>query len=64
MEDFVISISECYAYGYCDSGMRVFAKRYKLDFDSFAKNGILASELLATNSHLATQVVEGVKNGR
>ena len=44
--------------GYCITGMRLFFRKYNLDFRDFMKNGIEASVLLELNDSMANKVVE------
>jgi hypothetical protein len=48
---------------YCNKGIRLFFKKYDLDYRDFLKNGIDADILLALNDSMADRVVES-KNGR
>lgn len=44
--------------GYCAKGMRLFAKRYNLDFAKFCRDGIDEQVLLDTGDAMALAVVE------
>lgn len=48
---------------FCKKGIRLFCKKYNLDYHKFCKEGINAEELIATNDSMAMQVVE-VARGR
>lgn len=44
--------------GYCVKGMRLFASRHNLDFETFAREGIDAEVLRATGDEMALKIVE------
>lgn len=50
--------------GYCARGMRLFAERYQLDWQTFITEGIEEEILLATGDDLAKKIVDWVKNAR
>ena len=43
--------------GYCAKGMRQFAARHSLDFDTFAREGVDADVLLNTGDAMAEAIV-------
>jgi hypothetical protein len=43
---------------FCNKGIRLFCKKYEIDYDDFRKNGIEERVLLSTNDSMALQVVE------
>jgi hypothetical protein len=43
--------------GYCAKGMRQFAARHNLDFDTFAREGVDAEVLLNTGDAMAEAIV-------
>lgn len=57
-EDFIITARNLQAKGFCASGARRWFTAHGLDFNDFLKNGILASELLATGDGMAARAVE------
>lgn len=45
--------------GYCPSGVRVFARRYNLDFGQFIRDGfITADKILETGDAMADKIVD------
>ena len=53
-----ITLSDCTRVTYCHKGVRLFCKKYKIDYIDFLKNGIEAEELLALNDSMANKIVE------
>lgn len=64
-EDLVIRLRDIRAAGFCTGryGARSWFQRHGLDWSAFIRNGIRASELLATGDSMAVRVVE-VARGR
>lgn len=58
MDDFIIRMPDLRAALMCSRGARYFFERHNLDWQDFLKNGILASQLLATGDHMALTLVE------
>ena len=54
----IIRIEDARALGYCSKGMRLFCKKYNINYLAFAQNGIEDSVLLETNDAMAIKVVE------
>ena len=52
-----VTIQDARELGFCVAGTRTFLERNGLDFKSFLKGGLDASELLATGDAMATRVV-------
>lgn len=52
-----ITIDDIAAAGHCAKGARSWFRTMNLDFAAFRKDGIPASDLLATGDALAEQVV-------
>lgn len=55
-----VTVEDTRKLGYCASGLRIFFKRYELDYSDFVFNGIDASELLlkTDNNIMALKAVE------
>lgn len=64
MQDFIVTAGHWHGMrnlrgkDYCVAGARVFAKRHNLDFDKFVREGLPASQLLATKDQLMIDLVE------
>ena len=58
----IITITDCRQAHYCTKGIRLFCKKYSLDYEDFLKNGIEAEKLEALNDSMANKVLE-VKRG-
>ena len=58
----IIVLADCRKVFYCSKGIRVFCKKYKLDYIDFLKNGIEADKLLELNDSMANKIVE-IKRG-
>lgn len=54
----IIQVEHGWQMGYCSSGMRAFADRYKLDWNAFLQNGIEESELAKIDDHMVTKMIE------
>ncbi len=48
---------------YCRKGIRIFCKKYNLDYDDFRKNGIDSQILININDSMGLKAVE-VARGR
>lgn len=53
-----VTIKHARMAGYCSSGMREFAKRHKLSWTKFLKEGIDEKLLLSTEDAMALAIVE------
>ena len=58
-----VTIADLREVKYCANGSKTFFTRYGLDWRSFVKNGIPASELEATGDAMAIKLCE-VARGR
>lgn len=58
MSDFVITARDLRSKGFCAKGQKAWFESRGMDFKEFLKNGILASELLATGDAMAERAVE------
>lgn len=56
-DDFTITMADIMATGHCPSGVRAWFKRNDLDFRKFMREGITASDMLATGDGMGAQVV-------
>lgn len=63
-EDFIVTVNDVRRTGRCVKGLRRWAELHGLDFRDFVTNGILASKLLATDDHLAFDIIEKIKRNR
>lgn len=54
----IIRVEHGWQMGYCSSGMREFATRYNLDWESFLLNGIEETELAKIDDHMVTKMIE------
>lgn len=59
----IITLQDCRAVLYCTKGVRLFCKKYEIDYTDFLHNGIDSEELLKLNDSMANKVVE-VARGR
>lgn len=57
----IITLDHARRMGYCSSGIRLFAKKYKLDLREFCHNGIDESVLISTGDEMAIAIVEEAK---
>lgn len=57
-EDFTITLKDVRAANLCSAGARQWFKHHNLDWMGFLKNGIPASEMLATNDELGRKLVD------
>lgn len=64
MDDFIVSIKDARALGYCSRGQREFCKRHNIDFLTFVREGIPASQFMETQDHQAIRMVEAAMNRR
>ncbi len=62
--DFVVTHNHAVGMGYCNRGLRVWFIRHNMDFNTFRKQGYLASELIKTGDSMALKLVEFAKNGK
>jgi len=60
----IITLRDCTDLKYCRKGIRLFFKKYNLDYSEFVANGIEAEELLALNDSMANKVVENARGRR
>lgn len=61
MSDPIVTLRDIHGVHQCRKGAKQFFDRYNLDWDSFRRNGIRASELEATGDALVNKVVEKVR---
>lgn len=59
-----VTIADLRTVKYCANGSKAFFTRYGLDWRSFVKNGIPASELEATGDAMAIKICEVVRGRR
>lgn len=52
-----VTIQDARELGFCVSGTRMFMERHGLDFKAFLRDGLDASDLLATGDAMAERVV-------
>jgi len=57
----IIYSSDAKNLKYCSKGIRLFFKKYNLDYKSFLKDGIDAELLIATGDSMAIEVVENAR---
>ena len=57
-EDLIIRMKDVRAAKMCSRGARAFFDLHNLDWQAFLKDGIRASELLATGDYMAARLVE------
>lgn len=57
-DDLIITMPDLRAAKMCSGGGRKFFELHGLDWQDFLKNGIPASQLLATGDHMAQRLVE------
>lgn len=55
-DDLIITMDDCRKAGHCAAGVRTWFRDQGLDFRAFMKNGIPASEFLASGDGQAEQV--------
>ncbi len=63
-EDFIITMDELEANGFCARGTYRWFRIYELDFKDFLVNGIAASRLVATGDAMGLRAVELVRANR
>lgn len=63
MSDVIVKMTHARQAKYCAPGMRLYCKRFGLDYLDFVKNGISADKLLklTNNDALAVKAVEIAK---
>ena len=54
----MITMRDVRAAKMCSRGARAFARRHKLDWEAFLRDGVPAESLLATGDAMALKVVE------
>lgn len=54
----IINLLDCRETFYCTKGVRLFCKKYNIDYNDFRKNGIDSSVLIETKDSMALKVVE------
>lgn len=59
--DFKITMADIMTTGHCPKGVRSWFNANDLDFRKFMREGIMASEMLATGDGQGAQVVARVK---
>ena len=59
----IITLQDARGFFYCTKGIRLFFKKYNLDYHDFRLNGIEEQTLINTNDSMAIAIVEN-KNGR
>lgn len=63
VENNLVTLQDARSVYFCTKGVRLFFKKYNLDYMEFLNNGIDAQELINTGDSMALQVVEAA-NGR
>lgn len=63
-EDFIITMQDLEAHGFCALGTRRWFIIYDIDFKDFLENGILASRLTATGDAMGIRAVQLVGANR
>jgi len=58
-----VTMSDCRQVKFCSRGVRLFFKKYNLDYKDFLKNGIEIKDLEQLNDSMANKVIE-VRRGR
>ncbi len=57
-DDFIVTARDCQRIGFCAPGIKRWCDDYNKDFRGFLKNGMSASEALATGDAFAERAVE------
>lgn len=63
MNEVIVKVEHLRQVHYCAGGTKTFFKRHGLDWQKFIKEGLPASQFLATGDAMAKRLVE-VANGR
>lgn len=61
MDDFVITLRELQATGFCTTGVKPWFNAHGLDFKDCARNGVKASVLIATGDAMGQTAVDRVR---
>jgi len=57
-DDFIVTVQDARAVGYCRRGSHTFSEMYGLDWMDYLHNGIPASKLRSLNDALVNKVIE------
>lgn len=61
-EDFIVTIQDARALGYCRRGSYVFSQRYGIDWTDFVRNGVRASVLRQIDDDMVKSLLQQAKS--